>query len=85
MRLENRDSAANGRFKKAVVRPESPFTLRQAQGERKIVNSTVLRSPPPRSDLPGKPYEIVKEGTLAEVPPERAAHYIKLGVAEAST
>jgi hypothetical protein len=36
-----------------------------------------------KTDLPGKPYEIVKEGTIADLPPERAEHYIKRGVAEA--
>jgi len=33
------------------------------------------------TDLPGRPYELVKEGTCAEVSPERAEHYIRKGVA----
>lgn len=37
------------------------------------------------TDLPGKPYEVVPAGTVAEVAPERADHYIKKGVAEAVT
>jgi hypothetical protein len=38
-----------------------------------------------KTDLPGKPYEIVKEGTIVDLPSERAEHYIKRGVAEAVT
>jgi P4 family phage/plasmid primase-like protien len=37
------------------------------------------------TDLPGKPYEVVPAGTVVEVAPERAEHYIKKGVAEAVT
>jgi hypothetical protein len=36
-----------------------------------------------KTDLPGRPYELVKEGTIAEVSPKRAEHYISKGVAEA--
>lgn len=36
-----------------------------------------------KTDLPGKPYEIVKAGTLATVSSWRAEQYIKKGVAEA--
>jgi hypothetical protein len=36
-----------------------------------------------KTDLPGKPYEVVPAGTVAEVALERAEHYIKKGVAEA--
>jgi phage/plasmid-associated DNA primase len=38
-----------------------------------------------KTDLPGRPYELVKEGTIVEVPPKRAEHYISKGVAEAVT
>jgi P4 family phage/plasmid primase-like protien len=35
-----------------------------------------------KTDLPGKPYEVVLAGTVAEVALERAEHYIQRGVAE---
>ena len=38
-----------------------------------------------KTDLPGKPYEVVPAGTVAEVAPDRADHYIERGVAEAVT
>jgi len=35
-----------------------------------------------KTDLPGRPYEVVEEGTIVDLPPDRAEHYIGKGVAE---